>query len=351
MFHTEFVKSDNQNFPAFWDELLASCELQNPLYNPSPSLNNDAVESSQSGTKDTLEGNSVFEKVSASYAEGDFSFVLLERGAPIVACNLLLTSDENGQRRLGYRGLGAATYFSRGALHSISNNISPSSFKALTGYVKRLLRELDPDVVDFQDTLSCGVMSPVAQYLITNGGVPIAASARQLNLTPSNRSLLRDVSKAARGSVQWGQRNLQLSVSNDDLSLYDYLALHELIEKDESSGIAASLWQSKHDLKALMQAKLGFVVSASCDGCVVGAAVFACQNGSAHYLGCQLTSTSPRKEITFSLLWKGLMYAKANGCKELILDHHFDLQSENLIDFGGFGGQSVPRLKVLWRKI
>jgi hypothetical protein len=360
MFQTELVKSDNQKFSAYWDELLASCELQNPLYNPALSVISTRVAPARSEPKDSLERNSlepnslrssVAEKPSSSGAEGDYSFVLLENGGPIVACSLLLTRDENGQRRLGYRGLGAATYFSRDALNSTSNNISRSSFKALTDYVKRLLCELDPDVIEFQDTLSCGVMSPVSQYLIANGGLPIASAAQRLNLMPSSRSLVRDMSKVARGSVQWGQRNLELSVRSDNLALYDYLALHDLIQEDESCGIAVSLWQSKQDLKTLMQAQLGFVVSATYEGRTAGSAVFACKNNAAQYLGCQITSTCPRQEIIFSLIWKGVMYAKAIGSSELTLDHHFDLQSENLTDFGGFGGQSVPRLKVLWHKI
>jgi hypothetical protein len=99
-----------------------------------------------------------------------------------------------------------------------------------------------------------------------------------------------------------------------------------------------------------LQKKLGFLVSATYEGRHVGAAVFAYQNGGAQYLGCQTDSASLQKKIIASLVWRGVMHAKEAGCDELTLDHHFDLRSESLIDFDGFGGKSVPRVKVLWRK-
>lgn len=350
MFHTELVKSDNQKFSTYWNELAASCELQNPLYNPISAAANSSNKVVLSKLKHSLESTSTVEVLIPGNIEGDFSFVLLENGEPILACSLLLTSDENGQHRLGYRGLGATTYFNRGALGSGSNNISSTSFRALTEHIKRLLCELQPDVVEFQDTLSFGVMSPVSQYLIASGGLPVASTAKLLSLAPSSRSLFREVSKAVRGSVQWGQRNLQLSVRSDNLALYDYLSLYDQIRRDEDNGIAVSLWQSKLDLASLMKAKLGFIVNASYAGRQVGSAVFACRNGVAQYLGCQAVSAVSQKEIVSSLVWKGVTHAKSVGCSELTLDHHFDRQSENLIDFGGFCGESVPRLKVLWRK-
>lgn len=346
MFQAELVKSGNQNFSVYWNELMASCELQNPLYN----LTSSAIDAASLEYKHAVSSVSGVEDFSSLLTEGDFSFVLLENGEPILACSILLTSTENGQRRLGYRGLGAATHFSQGALKSSSNNISPASFRVLTEYIKRLLRELEPDVIEFQDALSCGVMSPFSQYLIANGALPIVSTAKFLNLASSRRSLIRDVSKAVRGGIQWGRRNLQLSVRSDNLALYDYFKSDDLTQDDGSCGIAVSLWQSKHELKALVHSQLGFIVNATYEGLQVGAAMFACQNGTAQYLGCQASSADLQKEVISSLVWKGVLHAKAAGCSELILDHHFDVQSENLIDFGGFGGESLSRLKVLWRK-
>jgi hypothetical protein len=302
------------------------------------------------GPKNFLESTSTIEKLSSQSNEGDFSFVLLENGEPILACSLLLTSDANGQRRLGYRGLGAATHFSRSALSSGSNNMSSRSFATLTDFMKRLIHELSPDTIEFQDTLSCGVMSPVSQYLIASGGLPIGSTARLFDLAASRRSLLRDASTAVRGCVQWGHRNLQLTVNSDNLALYDYLKFHDLVQSSNSWGTAVSLWQSNHDLKLLLQKNLGFLVSATYEGLQVGAVVFAYQNGAAQYLGCQTDSVSSQKKIIASLVWRGVMHAKAAGCDELTLDHHFDLCCESLIDFDGFGGKSVPRVKVLWRK-
>lgn len=346
MFQTEFVKSDNQNFSVYWNELVASCELRNPLYNLFVS-DGDAASLE---CEHVVGGVSDVEKFSSLRTEGDFSFVLLENSEPILACSILLSSDENGQRRLGYKGLGAATHFSQSALDTSSNNISSVSFRALTEYIKRLLHELEPDVIEFQDTLSCGVMSPVSQYLIANGGLPIVSTAKLLNLAPSSRSLVRDVSKAVRSGIQWGGRNLQLSVCSDNLALYDYFKSHDLARRDGSCGIAVSLWQSKLELKSLLQSQLGFIVQATYEGIQVGSAVFACQNGTAQYLGCLANSTDWQKEIIFSLVWKGVLHAKAIACSELILDHHFDRKSESLIDFGGFGGEGAPRVKILWRK-
>jgi hypothetical protein len=67
-------------------------------------------------------------------------------------------------------------------------------------------------------------------------------------------------------------------------------------------------------------------------------------------LNIWVDSASLQKKIIASLVWRGVMHAKEAGCDELTLDHHFDLRSESLIDFDGFGGKSVPRVKVLWRK-
>lgn len=346
MFRTEFVKSDNQKFSAYWNELAASGEPRNPLYNITTTTNSLLPFE----PKNLLKRTSIIEKLSSMANEGDFSFVLLENDEPILACSLLLTSDADGQRRLGYRGLGAATHFSRSALNSGSNNISSTSFATLTNYIRRLINKLEPDTIEFQDTLSCGVMSPISQYLIASGGLPIFSTARLLDLAASSQSLLRDTSMAVRGRIQWSHRNLQLTVNSDNLALYDYLKFYDLAQSSNTCETGVSLWQSNHDLKLLLQKKLGFLVSATHQGCQVGAAVFAYQNGAAQYLGCQTDSASLQKKIIASLVWRGVMHAKEAGCDELILDHHFDLCSQSLIDFDGFGGKSVPRVKVLWRK-
>jgi hypothetical protein len=346
MFLTELVKVDNQKFSAYWDELVAACELRTPLCRAHSSTDEVASLESALTTDETF----AVEKVSLANIEKDLSFVLLENDEPILACSLLLTSDENGWSRLGYRGFGGATHFSKSAMDASSNNMSSVSCQTVTEHIKRLSWELNPDVIEFQDSLSCGVMSPVTQYLIANGGLPTVSSARLISLVPSSRSLVRGVSKAVRGGIQWGQRNLQLSVHNDNLALRSYLKSHDLMPTKDHCSIAVSLWQSKQFLESLMKVEAGFIVNAMFEGRQLGSAVFACRSGVAQYLGCQIYSVNARNEIMASLVWKGAMHAKATGCAQLTLDHHFHPQSESLIDFRGFGGESHPRVKVLWHK-
>ena len=59
--------------------------------------------------------------------EEDLSLVLLESNAPVLACSLTLTSDENGWRWLGYRDLGAAGNFSLSAMGSRLSHVSAKS--------------------------------------------------------------------------------------------------------------------------------------------------------------------------------------------------------------------------------
>lgn len=282
--------------------------------------------------------------------EEDFSFVLLENGNPRLACSLTFNVDKRGHRRLGYMGMEAATHFSRKALESNSNNLSPSSAATMVAYMEQLLKDLKPDVIEFQDSLNCGVMSPVTEFLIANGGLPKVSVAKQLDLAKSSRSLLRYASKPVRSGIQWGQRKLKFSVGNDSLALASYCNRYDELNDSAGSGFPETIWQSKQCIEYMMEEGAGFLINASYLGQIVGTVLFSCRKQSAHYLGVQVSDYEFGAEVACSLIWQGLMHAKSCGCKAATLDHHFNLQSEKLVEFAGFGGDSISCLKVLWQK-
>ena len=60
--------------------------------------------------------------------------------------------------------------------------------------------------------MSCGVISPITQALIENGAVPIVQQAQIIDLSISERDLLRSMVKSCRGMVAWGKRNPDIKI-------------------------------------------------------------------------------------------------------------------------------------------
>lgn len=342
MLELELVNANDSNFPKYWSQLLLSDGLQNTLYS----------EDSLAVSADTFARltpiSPAFNSGQPAEDEGkNFSFVLLENDSPVLGCSLSLHENEEGLVKLGYKGLGATTHINPNALGPSSHNLSAQSFAVLQSHMNQLLQELQPDIVEFWDGVNCGVMSPVTQCLVARGGSAEFGSSWQLDTRSTSRELLRNVSKPTRSYIQWGQRNLQLSVRNDNLALYDYLTEFTSNHQDKESCLSAALWSSDSSLKSLLSNGNVFLVNGYLDRRLVATVVFSHFGQFCQYLGSARFNTGTEQPVLHSLIWQAVLHARSLGCTQVELDHRFNLQSSELIDFSGFGGLDQTRIKVV----
>lgn len=314
------IESSDATFQQHWHTLLDNDPLQNPLY-----------KSKLARSTSSREGQSLHE----SYT--DRSFVVVAQDKPVFGCSLTLHTDQQGRKCLGYFGLDAYTHVNRASLNTPSNNFNPEAIRLLQQHIQQLLDEERPEAVDFLDPVSCGVMSPMTQVLLQQGGRPTVHKVEVVDLTKPSEELLAAVSPDYREMLTWGQDNLQFSVVYSDRGLEE-----SLLNQLDAIAPHSSANYLGNCLDLLRQGQ-GFLVQVEDKGMLVASALCVYSQRT-----CQFVFGEPIAEgygglVMPIMVWRAIQEAKALGCKQFDFGIVLDRDDVNPQQFGGL---THTRLKI-----
>lgn len=324
----EVIEVTDLNFKHYWSELFANDPLQNPFYSQNPS-----------------------EFLSRCNTESPFtdrSFVVIAENKPVFACSLTIHIDERGRKCLGYFGLEASTHVNRLSMQTSSNNFKIEAIQLLQTHINRLIDEIKPNLLEYLDPVSCGIMSPVTQVLLEKGARPIVQTAKIIDLTLSGHALKRNIRKSQRSKINWGQRNLDIHIaSGQNYSAIDTASLERIFKKAVAAG--DSPFSSLERYEQLIRQGKAFMVQGNYSGAPVASALFVHTDRTCHYVFGASVEQAPDRPMMPALIWSALQHSKSLGCALFEmgrLAHAPAINSERNKLLNSFGGDSQTRLKV-----
>lgn len=320
------IEITDSNFKHYWSELFENDPLQNPLYSPNR-----------------------YEPIIPAQAESSFidrSFVVIAENKPVFACSLTVHTDCCGRKCLGYFGLEASTHINRQSMEAASNNFKPEAVELLQHHINRLIDEIQPNLLEYLDPVSCGVMSPVTQVLLEKGARPIVQTAKIIDLTLSEHALKRKIRKSQRSKIYWGQRNLVIRVaSGENFSVADASSLSKLFDSAMVTG--NSPFSSLERYEQLIRQSKAFLLQGYYANEPAASALFMHTARTCHFVFG--SSDSNERPMMPALIWSALQHSKKLGC--VLFEMGRQARSSAIkSDLGkllnSFGGDSHTRLKV-----
>jgi hypothetical protein len=283
----------------------------------------------------------------------DFSFVVVRAGVPVIGCCFILQELAETGRTLGCKGLFVTSEFDANSFSAITNNLEIDIFACLNTHLDELMAKLQPDIVEFFDTMPCGVMSPVSHWLLAAGARPILCPVQVIELSGPDRSLREGLDRQQIESISWGQQRLEFRVleTADDLdsSLYASLMLDcEPCPTGRANNEAGFQEQASNSYyRWLLDGRKAFIVQALSDGKLIASTTFAIANGTAQYIASIVSSKLNSKLVLQSLTWEGIQHARSLGLERVELTSAQLQGSGEESSFAGFGGESQARFKLL----
>jgi hypothetical protein len=283
----------------------------------------------------------------------DYSFVVVRSGVPLIGCCLIFQELIETAHTVGCRSLFATSEFDATRLNATTNNLETDLFACLNAHLNKLMEKLQPDLVEFFDTLHCGVMSPVSHWLLASGARPIMCPVKVIDLKGAEQRLRQGLDKTHLDVPPWGQQNLEFQVLETaedlDLSLCASLQLgsqgQTMGPPHNESGFQEQASNSYY--RWLLDSRKAFVIQALREGKLIASSTFSMANGTAQYVASILSPDVNSKAALQSLIWQGVTHARSLG-----LDR-FELTSSQLQGSGeegllmGFGGETQSRFKLL----
>lgn len=322
------IEVTDLKFAHYWTELFANDPLQNPFY-----------------SQNTVEQVQRY-KSSSPYI--DRSFVVISENQPVFACSLTMHTDEQGRRCLGYFGLEASTHVNQSSMAPSSNNFKMEAVQLLQEHINSLIDEIQPNVLEYLDPVTCGVMSPVTQVLLEKGALPTVQTAKIIDLTLSEHALRHKIRKSQRGMIAWGQRNLQIDVVRGSaLGESHARSLSRIF--DEAVAAGESPYASLARYEELIQQNKAFLVRGRLADENEAAALFVHTARTCHYAFGSSKSPACDKPLMPALLWTALLTSKKIGCARFEMGRLAQSEPDNCERaklLNSFGGDSQTRLKV-----
>lgn len=334
----DVIEFADSKFKHYWSELFANDPLQNPFYSQNSS---ELLHRSQSASH---------------YV--DRSFVVIAEGKPVFACSLTMHTDERGRKCLGYFGLEASSHVNRLSMQTSSNNFKLEAVQVLQHHINRLIDEIQPNILEYLDPVSCGIMSPVTQVLLEKGARPIVQTAKIIDLTLSEHALKRKIRQSQRSMINWGQRNLDISIASEqNFSDTDTAALARIFAGAVKSG--DSPYSSLERYEQLFHQGNAFMVQGNLKNerrlherhstAPVASALFVHTARTCHCLFGSSVEQAPERPMMPALIWTALQHSKSLGCSLFEmgrLAHSDTSNTERSRLLNSFGGDSQTRLKI-----
>ncbi|MFK7862712.1 MAG: hypothetical protein AB8B95_00650 [Pseudohongiellaceae bacterium] len=335
MLNNQLIGADHEQFLDYWRELAVFGQSHHSnateVYADAAGgeVHNLEYQRSALGESEPTSLGPISPKLKKSKIPTDYSFVLLEKGRPTLGCSLALTVEPDGKRKLGCGDGLATTYLNSRALDTQSHNISADSLAQVSRHLRTLIAELNPDVIEFRDTLRFGLLSPLTQALIVSGGLPVVSCSLIVDLTDSDRVRMKNIASLVRCHIQQAQRD------------YEFIAQIPPIiysnPQEEFMNLAHSLEPKK---------SIGFKVEAMKCERLVAAAQFSCKQDHCRLESIKTSNESIDKQLMFGLLWSAQTHARAAGFSYLQMDRRFQELSTDECRFDHVGGVETTEMTV-----
>ena len=317
--HAVIESTDNQ-FHLYWNKLVESDPGQNPLYAPA------------------LGATGWNESRCENYQ--DHSFMVVADQEPVFGCSLTSTTDTNGLRRLGFYGREASTLMNRKQMGTPSNNFEPEAIRLLMDHFDRLMCEISPDVLDYLDPVSCGLMSPLTQILLEKGALPQVHNSQLIRLALSERALLNRVDEQFRHKINWGSEHIAMTVVAGDAIEDSIAPLSQLCAK-YCSGSDASV-ELQRSCEVLVRNQQGFLIQTALES--QDRALFVHNRHTCHLVVADVPGHTDALPVLQTLIWQAIRFSKQLDCE------YFDLGGRILqsvpVDLKKFGGTAHARIRV-----
>jgi hypothetical protein len=315
--------------PKLWDELLCSDSLQYPLGFPLDQ------EYSRAYTPDV------------SYR--DLSMIAVVEDQPVAGLQITLSSLSDSPRHIDFYGRPALLRVNREAAPEIRGNAEGM----LAQEFCNLRQSLNCPAFNYLEMCSQGVISEFGEGLLSSGCVGAPAYKQIIDLQLEEDSLRRDIRKRYRTFINWGEKNLSITV-HDHRNMIpevieEFRQLHLTVAGKETR--SPETWRLQY--RQIMENQ-AFVITGRLGEKLITAALFSCSPSYCYYgVGASMRDMFD-KPLSHAILWRSILEAKRRGCRLYEMGDLADLyprgysdKEKSIADFKrGFGGAALLQLKM-----
>ncbi|MEI8309162.1 MAG: GNAT family N-acetyltransferase [Verrucomicrobiota bacterium] len=329
----QIIEIHNASFERLWDGLWRADATQHPFLTPLD------VEYSKEYARDSR-----FD---------DLSFLVEENGTPILGLRMAIRKHPDNSLELS--GFGRPITFLEST--TVEPSLREAAAKMLCGQLKAQLDQNQFQKVLYQERRSH--LSPVGRCLLDAGAEAIPRFTQVIELSASETELRMNLRKSYKSLVNWGEKNLQLTLRDFDAVTPDDMEAFRLLHVDVAGRETRSrrTWELQLEMIRRQEA---FIILGRLAGDVVTAAFF---NHSARY--CYYFCSASRRELfekplAHVVLWQAIRHAKELGCRCFEMgDQLFPALSDSpptpkelgISAFKkGFGGETQIRTDIVWNR-
>lgn len=241
----------------------------------------------------------------------DHSFMVVEGENPVAGMRMFLRKTEGGASELSCCGLPVCYLESAETVSAFR----AGAHKLVKGELLRLMDSPEcPDLVLYRDLLEHGELSYPSRVLLDLGAQVNPGFTQVIDLSRSHDELHRSMTKAFKWGVNWGVKNLDLTIISSDNISVEHVEAFRLLHLDAAGRETRSRrsWEMQH---AMIVANEAFCGLGWLEGQLVTAALF--PHSSAH---CFYGVSASRRELfdkplSHAVIWTAMLHAKKMGIK------------------------------------
>lgn len=323
------IENQHPDFDRLWAELLRSHDNPTAL-----------VSQSYFDYRDLYVGPTLKRQV---------SFLVEERDQAILGSNFELTRDRSDRLELSAVASPSAVIRAKGTAPSLRLGAET----LLRNKLWELVQEIGVTRLTFVDQLLDGGLSALTHWALAQGASIESQFNQVVDLTIDEQILWRGLSKSCQWGVNWGRKNLVISVHTDAASIEELRHLHLDAAGFETRSPATWALQGK-----MIEQEEGFLVTARLDGTVVSAAYFQLSPMDCYYGVAASDRRLFDKPLSHAIIWEAIGYARRRGCCRFTLGNqvwqryhwHMPAPSPKEVNISkfkrSFGGSSRPEFIV-----
>lgn len=213
--------------------------------------------------------------------------------------------------------------------------------------------------IQYKESLTNGRLSLFGRILLDLGAEATPSFSQIIDLSASEEDLHKGLTKAYKWSVNWGKKNLTLSVADHNLITLELIEKFRLLHIKSAGRETRSpeSWRLQYEMILSGEA---FCVFGLMDGVLVSAALFPYSQSHCFYGVSASCRDCFDKPLGHALVWSAILFAKKRGIRYLemgeqlfpVAPRHNPSQKELGISFfkRSFGGVSRVFLDISLKK-
>jgi RimJ/RimL family protein N-acetyltransferase len=236
--------------------------------------------------------------------------VVVEGARPVIGSYFELVQDGFRGRVLDATAASSAVIIGRDATPPLRSGAETLMRKWLGG----VAQDCKASRVIFLDQAIGGGLSALTHWALEQGATIDAQFNQIIDLTADHETLWRGLTKSCQWGVNWGRKNMVVSVRHDAGAVRELRRLH--LDAVGFATRSAATWE--------LQAKMvendeAFVVVAEMNGAAVSAALFQLGRSDCYYGVSASDRLLFAKPLSHVILWEAIKYASQRGCLRFAL--------------------------------